>query len=140
MDYSKPEALRAQPTYRLTIVDDSDEFVSMMREVLAGRYEVIGIQAESTEDVAEARPDVIMVDLNPRAEKLRVLWRTIGEARAHPMLRHVPIILCAPRVDGSPEVEQALHHPLVQLLTKPFTLDALDAALARAMADKDLAS
>jgi CheY-like chemotaxis protein len=133
-----PEALHPEGTerYRMTVVDDSDAFVSLVAEVIADRFVVTGIKPNSLDDVTQSEPDVLMVDLNPRGVGLRDGWRLIEAARAHQRLRDVPIILCTGMAEADGEVERALRYPAVQLLTKPFALDALDDALARAVSRK----
>jgi CheY-like chemotaxis protein len=122
--------------YRLTVVDDSNEFVSMVRDVLADQYVVTGIEPQSLDDIARTMPQVLIVDVHPRDRGKLNGWHVIEGAKEHDGLRHVPIILCSGQVGRNGDLERALDYPRVQLLPKPFTLDALDAVLARAMADR----
>jgi CheY-like chemotaxis protein len=119
--------------HRMTVVDDSDAFVGLVAEVVADRFVVIGIKPRSLDEIVKTEPDVLMVDLNPRDGGPLNGWHLIEGARAHDALREVPIILCTGAVDANGELERALRHPAVQLLAKPFALDAFDETLARAL-------
>jgi len=132
---TKPDLNRdAAGRYRLTVVDDSDAFVSLIAEVVADRFVVTGITPRGLDEIAKTAPHLLMVDLNPRRRGLLSGWQLIEEARAHPELQDIPIILCTGTVEANDELEHALRHPAVHMLTKPFALDVLDDTLSRAMA------
>jgi len=118
---------------RVTIIDDSPEFVAMISEVLGDAYAVTGIQPQSLDEIARTRPDLLMVDLNPRHEERLTGWHAIEQVRNDGELREVPIILCTGHVGSDGKLQVAVDDYRLELLVKPFTLDQLDAVMARAL-------
>jgi len=123
--------------YRVTVVDDSQDFVSMLSDVLAGRYVVTGLQPRSIDEIVQTDPHLLMVDVHPRNETMLNGWQVVEQARAHDLLRRVPIILFAADLNHDGNFERARRYPGVHLLAKPFSLDVLDATLALATASMD---
>jgi CheY-like chemotaxis protein len=117
----------------MTIIDDSSDFVSLVREVLEDRYDVTAVHPRSMEDVARTRPDVLMVDLHPHDDRKLRGWQIIEGARAHASLRDVPIIICTGATLRDGDVERSAIFPALHILSKPFSLDSLDSMLATAL-------
>ena len=84
---------------RITVVNDSEEFLAVMRDVfdtLGHTPTVLNGAQTSVDEVASSRPDLLVVDL--RLGSAAVLddgWALIVGARAHPDLADVPIIVCS---------------------------------------------
>lgn len=87
--------------------------------------------------IAETDPDVLVVDLRlGNAEVLTDGWAVVVGARAHPQLRHVPIVVCSADVvflrERAAEIAALADvHPL----EKPFSVadlqELLDQLLSR---------
>ena len=122
---------------RITVVDDSSEFLEIMEEFLGRElgHAVTGLEAvrASVNDVADSRPDLLLVDLllGDPAQTVNG-WEIVLLAKAHRDLRHVPIILVTADLVGvkerAPELEAMTN---VHVLTKPFGLDDLEPLVRR---------
>ena len=107
------------------VIDDNADALRLVERYLTGtRY--IFASARSAEEALE-----LAVEKHPRAIALDIMlpgvdgWRLLGRLREHPQLRGVPIIVCS----ILPQEELALALGAVAFLHKPFTRQALLAAL-----------
>ena len=120
---------------RITVVNDTESFLNLIREALDDRYSVTTFNGLhlTTEDLVDSRPDLIMVDLVMRGRELSG-WDIIQLSRADDRLSSVPIIVCS--ADSGQLRERAADLATILSLTvleKPFGLDELDAAVAGAL-------
>ena len=120
---------------RITVVNDTESFLNLIRDALEDRYSVTtfnGLHLR-TRDLVDSRPDLIMVDLVMRGRELSG-WDVIQLCRADEHLSTVPIIVCS--ADSGQLRERAADLatiPSLTVLEKPFGLDELDAAVAGAL-------
>jgi DNA-binding response OmpR family regulator len=121
---------------RITVINDSPEFVELVRDV--GQelgHTVAGFEAVDAgiTEIAASRPDLLIIDLvlGDPAQTING-WELLLLARAHRDLRHVPIILVTADVGGvkdrAPELATMSN---VHVLTKPFGLDDIEPLLTR---------
>lgn len=116
---------------RVTVVDDSTEFVDLLREALEPELEcvVAGLTSGdiTAEEMAATQPDLLIVDLRlDNARHDASGWELLLLARAHPALRSVPVLLCSADFRQLREREEALASMAdVCVLAKPFSLDEL---------------
>ncbi|MEP7082417.1 MAG: response regulator [Chloroflexota bacterium] len=117
------------------MVNDTDSFLSLIRDALEDRYTVTTFNGErlTTARLQESRPDLIMVDLVMRGRELSG-WDVILLCRADDRLGKIPIIVCS--ADSNQLRERAADLATISslsVLEKPFGLDELDAAVGAAL-------
>ena len=110
---------------RITTINDSEEFLAVMRDVfdhLGHTPTVLQSNDVTVEQVAASRPDLLVVDLRLRsASALDDGWALIVGARAHPDLADVPIIVCSGDVQFLRQrAEEIAALADVHALEKPF--------------------
>lgn len=116
----------------MLLVDDEDQLRRVMRDLLEREgYEVVeardGVQALA--EVDRHAPDIIVLDLNlPGLDGYSVL----GQLRARPATRAIPIIVLTAKGDEDNEV-RVFELGADDFLTKPFRARALSARLEAVM-------
>ncbi len=120
---------------RITVVNDTESFLNLIRDALEDRYSVTTFNGLHlmTQDLVDSRPDLIMVDLVMRGRELSG-WDVIQLCRADEHLSTVPIIVCS--ADSGQLRDRAADLATIVSLTvleKPFGLDELDAAVTGAL-------
>jgi CheY-like chemotaxis protein len=123
---------------RITCINDSEDFLNVMREFLGGElgHQVICLTAVDTsiDQVLDTRPDLIMLDLvlEDRAEELSG-WELLVLSRAHRDLRHVPVIIASADTHGmlKQRADELASMANVHILPKPFSLDDLEPLVGR---------
>jgi CheY-like chemotaxis protein len=117
----------ARSPRRMTVIDDSEEFVELLRDIFRDRYEVAVPRAVSLGAIAETQPDLLVVDLHTQANDGLDGWQLVRDARADGVLASVPIVVCsadqAALMDGHDRLDTELG---VHLVIKPFELDDLE--------------
>lgn len=81
---------------RVTIINDQPEYLGVMREVLAELgHDAVALEGATVtiDQIAETRPDLLIVDLRMDNEVLNDGWGLIVAARAHKVLANVPIVI-----------------------------------------------
>jgi CheY-like chemotaxis protein len=117
---------------RIAVVDDSRDFVSLLCEIFAGRFEVTGLSHQSMDAIAGAQPALLIVDNQPASGFGLGAWQIVGLAREHPDLQDVPIIVCTTDyVSLVADGERSAEHENVHLMAKPFALEVLEKLVAR---------
>jgi CheY-like chemotaxis protein len=118
---------------RVTVVNDSPEFLEMMAAVLHdARYPTTVIDGDrdnARELIEAAEPQILIVDLRLGSEGLHGM-DILRWVRQHPQLSRVPTIVCSADRYGIEQVQRELDALSgVTVLMKPFTVDELYAAL-----------
>jgi CheY-like chemotaxis protein len=120
---------------RVTVVNDSPEFLELVRDILEGdRYDTTLIDADEGDPVQrirQSRPDVLMIDLRMGIDERRG-WDIAKELRAHTEFDGLPVLVCSADLQAMSEIEADLataRH--VATLTKPFGIDELTQAIDR---------
>jgi PAS domain S-box-containing protein len=121
---------------RVAVIDDSADVRDVLAEVLGdGGYEVVAFAGDGPvlADLVEARPDLVVLDLLlPGPEPETSGWDILRGIRAHPSLRAVPILICSGDIRAlRTRAHDVEADPLTAQLEKPFSLDALEAAVAK---------
>ena len=122
---------------RIAAIDDDPATLELLRELLAVSegYDVVTCTVgEQAYDVVKAhRPDLIVLDIRMGGEEIG--WTVLERLTLDPETRAIPVLVCSAGV-----ASLAAHRPLlegygVEVLPKPFDLDALlekvEACLAR---------
>ena len=120
---------------RLTVVNDSDEFLGVMTEVIreAG-HQCTALRGETVtlDDIAATDPELLIVDLRLESGVLNDGWGIVVGARAHPRLADVPIIICSGDVQFLRErADEIAALADVHTLAKPFRLAEVEDLVTR---------
>jgi CheY-like chemotaxis protein len=126
------ETAAASESVRVTVVDDNDDFVSLMEDLLGDSFRVTGILPRTITELSATDPDLVFVDVFVRNGDAVGGWDLIDLARRDLRLRDVPIILCTGEI--GPGLDRLSNYPDVHLLAKPFDLDVLERTMRHAMA------
>ena len=126
------ETAAASQFVRVTVVDDNEDFVSLIEDLLGDRFSVTGILPRTITELSATDPDLVFVDVFVRNDDAVGGWELIDLARRDIRLRDVPIILCTGEI--GPRLDRLSNYPDVHLLAKPFDLDVLERTMRRAMA------
>ena len=121
--------------HRVTVVNDSPEFLEMMGELLeADRYHaslIDGDEISSIEPIRSTNPELLIVDLRLRGAEISG-WDILQAIRADEELSRLPIIICtADSFQLADRAEEMAELPRVEVLLKPFQIDELDAMVRR---------
>lgn len=120
---------------RVTVINDQPEFLGVMREVLDDLgHEATALEGAtvSIDQIAETRPELLIVDLRMHNEVLNDGWGLIVAARAHETLKDVPIVISSADHDflrrRADEIGALADvHPL----PKPFAMEDVEEVLDR---------
>ena len=121
---------------RITVINDSSEFLDLMREVVGSMgHSMIGLEAihTSIEEIVETRPDLIMVDLRLDDTAQEVSgWELLVLARSHRLLSDVPVILASADLwelnKRTKDLEQIAG---VHVRAKPFDINEISELIER---------
>jgi CheY-like chemotaxis protein len=129
-------ARRAAERARVTVVDDSPEFLSLIDDVLGEAHDVVtqGV-VHSVADLAATAPDLLVVDLHCGGPEGGLTgWEIVAAARRHPALRDVPIVVCSADLAALREDRISLiAYGNVQLIAKPFDVTAFEQLVERTL-------
>jgi DNA-binding NtrC family response regulator len=124
---------------RISVIDDSAEFLQLMQELLAADgHQVTAFPTveASIESVVASNPDLLFVDLRLRGGPLTVSgWELVVLARSHRHLMSTPVILCS--ADSWALKERAADLEQldgVYVRPKPFEIDEMSELVERALA------
>ena len=120
---------------RCLIVDDNDGFRDEMRALLEEQgISVVGVAgygAEALRQVAESRPDVVLIDIDLRGESGLELTRRLGERASRADVPQVILISTHDEIEYADLIEAS---PAVGFLAKT---DLSAAAIHRMLAEVD---
>lgn len=129
---------RRHPMARITVIDDSSDFLDLMRElidVLGHHMTGIAAVTSTIDEVVDTEPELLVVDLVLPHPQEGSGWDVLLMARAHPALRRVPIILCTADVWGVKQRAADLQQFAdVHVITKPFELDEISQLIQDSLA------
>jgi DNA-binding response OmpR family regulator len=125
---------------RVTVVNDSSEFLDLMREILVGEgHEMQGHQAVNVtiDEILDTDPQLLIVDLRLEDRPQEISgWELLVLARSHGKLANVPVILCT---GNTWEIEKRAADleriAGVHVLTKPFHVDEMVTLIDRLLAE-----
>jgi CheY-like chemotaxis protein len=120
---------------RITVINDNPEFLDVMDAVLnaLGHESTILIGGSVTvEDVADSRPDLVVIDLRLDSGLLNDGWGIVLGCRAHEQLADVPIVLCTADADFlRARAEEISALADVHPLPKPFGMQELEELIGK---------
>jgi CheY-like chemotaxis protein len=112
---------------RIALINDDTAFLDLMHDLLQGTegYEVFickeGDQAYHF--VKERQPDLVLLDIRMGGEEMG--WTLLELLTLDPETRPIPLIVCSAAIRELQEHEPLLSKYGVDVLAKPFDLDAL---------------
>ena len=126
---------------RVTVINDSSEFIDLMRELVTSLgHQMTGLEAVHTsiEEVVRTKPDLLLVDLRLENTPQEVSgWELVILAKAHHDLLSVPVILCTADVwelkKRAKDLEQIAD---VHVRTKPFQIDDMSELIERLLKER----
>ena len=127
---------------RVALVNDDTTFLELLRELLevSEGYDVAVCKEgdRAFEFVKAYQPDVVLLDIRMGSEEIG--WTILELLTLDPKTRPIPVIVCSAAVDQLWAHESQLRQVGVEVLPKPFDLDALlekvKAALAKRAIDR----
>ena len=127
--YARPPLAGEEPArIRVLVVDDNADMRDYLQRLLSPRWRVDTATdgARALEAAAERRPDVILTDvMMPGLDGFELLKRV----RAHPELRHTPVVLVTARAGEEATIE-GLRAGADDYIAKPFSPRELVARVA----------
>lgn len=130
--FVSPRARLARP--RVAVVDDSREFLDLLRDVLGERYDVTTYQVlHSIAELSASAPDLLVVDLHCGGPEGGLTgWEILARARGDDALRQVPAVVCSADLSALRQDRMRLvAHGDVQLVAKPFDVQAFERVVER---------
>lgn len=124
---------------RITVVNDNADFLELMHEILEDeRYEcttIDGDRSDALDRIRASRPDLLMIDVRLGIDGAHG-WDIAKQVRQEPEFHGLPLLLCCSDPFAAAELEgdlEAMHD--VETLSKPFSIDELNAAIDRLLGD-----
>lgn len=119
----------------VTVVNDSPEFLELVRDILEGdAYDTTLIEADQQDAlqlIRQSQPDVLMIDLRMGREGLHG-WDVALALRRDAEFDRLPIVICSGDLQAMGELEAELSATRdVAALPKPFEIDELIATIDR---------
>jgi CheY-like chemotaxis protein len=130
---------------RVAVIDDSADVRDLLVDALGDNgYEVVAFDGDGpvVADLADSRPDLVVLDLLlPGSEPETSGWDLLRGIREHPSLRAVPILICSGDIRAlRTRARDVEADPLTHQLEKPFSIAALEAAVAKMIDARSLPS
>lgn len=125
----------AERRKRILIVNDTEEIIDLFRDIIEEiGHEVAAITyaPEDLEDVKQAEPDLVILDLMIGAEARG--WQLAQKMRMSAETAKIPIIVCSAALDHVREQEGWLAAQGIKVVLKPFQIDDLELAITKALA------
>ena len=128
---------RTERRARIVVINDDTDFLSLMSELLTevGDYDVEICREgnHAYQFVKEKQPDLAILDI--RMEGQEQGWAILECLTLDPKTHKIPLIVCSAAIRELQAHQELLDHYGIDVLTKPFDLDALlekvEAALDR---------
>jgi CheY-like chemotaxis protein len=112
---------------RIALINDDTTFLELMRDLLQELegYEVVVCKEgdRAYEFVKQHRPDLVLLDIRMGGEEIG--WTVLELLTLDPQTRPIPLIVCSAAISELQAHEPLLRRYGVDVLPKPFDLDAL---------------
>lgn len=119
---------------RILVINDTEELLESFRDLLEGEgYEVtlFSYAPEELNEIRRAKPDLIILDLIFRQEKLG--FELLEKMKLHRDLASIPVIICSVALNEIREMQGYLASQGVLTVLKPFDIDTLLDTVKRAL-------
>ena len=121
---------------RVLVINDTKEILELFRDVLEGElgHEVIlmSFAPDELDRILEAKPDLLVIDFVIGDREMEG-WQLLQKMRMHRDTAGIPIVACTAAVKQVRESEAYLLEQGIEVVLKPFTIDQLEGAVARAL-------
>ena len=121
---------------RVVVINDTKEILELFRDVLEGElgHEVIlmSFAPDELDRILEANPDLLVIDFVIGDREMEG-WQLLQKMRMHRDTAAIPIVACTAAVKQVRESEAYLLEQGIEVVLKPFTIDQLEGAVARAL-------
>ena len=121
---------------RIIVINDTKEILELFRDVLEGElgHEVIlmSFAPDELDRILEAKPDLLVIDFVIGDREMEG-WQLLQKMRMHRDTAGIPIVACTAAVKQVRESEAYLLEQGIEVVLKPFTIDQLEGAVARAL-------
>ena len=126
---------------RVSVIDDSPEFLSLMKDLLAGLgHQMTAFETveASIESIVASDPQLLIVDLRlPDGPERISGWELVVLARSHRQLISTPVILCTADLFALKKRARDLEQVQgVRVRTKPFGVDEMSELIQRLLAER----
>ena len=132
-------AKRRQP--HVLVINDTQEILDLLQELLEeeGHRVTTSLALLNIDKVKALAPDVIVQDLLFEGTQEQG-WKFLTLIRLDPELARIPLILCTAAVQTvkEPEMAEQLDRLGVSVVLKPFLIEDLLSAIARALTAQSL--
>jgi CheY-like chemotaxis protein len=120
------------------VVDDAPELRTLFRDILedAGYRVSLADAAPSIEEISQLQPNAILLDLLLGTDEMAA-WGLVEDLGRTPGLCAIPIVVCSAATHLLRQLEPDLRAAGATFVPKPFALDDLLNAVARALHPDD---
>lgn len=120
---------------RVLVVNDTQEILELFDDILSEMgldVTQMTFAPRELEQIRSARPDLVILDL-VFGEREVLGWQLLQKLRMDRSLEHVPVVVCSAAVNMLNELQGVLTEQNVVVVVKPFSVDALEEAVLRAL-------
>jgi CheY-like chemotaxis protein len=121
---------------RILVINDTKEILELFQDVLEGElgHEVVlmSFAPDELSRIVEERPDLVIIDFVIGQREMEG-WQLLQKLRMHPTTVGIPIVACTAALQAVREQEAYLLEQGIEVVMKPFTIDALEGAVSRAL-------
>ena len=111
----------------IVVINDDTDFLTLMSDLLSEieGYEVLICREgnHAYQFVKEHRPDLVILDI--RIDGQEAGWAILECLTLDPQTRPIPLIVCSAAIRDLQDHQSMLDHYGIDVLPKPFDLDAL---------------
>ena len=129
-------AARANDGRRILVVNDTEEILELFRDIIEGMgHEMIALSfaPDDLAQITDEKPDLVILDLVFNTGKEGQGWQLLQKLRMNKATEELPVILCTAATEQVREQEGWLISRAVKVVPKPFTVDDLETAIAKAL-------
>ncbi len=119
---------------RILVINDTQELLESFRDLLESEGYAVTLYSyapEELDEVRRAQPDLIILDLIFRQEKLGL--ELLEKMKLHRDLADIPVIICSAALNDIREMQGYLASQGVLTVLKPFDIDTLLDAIKEAL-------
>ena len=123
---------------RIMVINDTQEILELFRDLLTSEGYEVSLYSYGVHDMKEVErvaPDLIIIDYLIGDE--RTGWQMLQKLKMTRSTAAIPIIVCTAALNQVKEIEGWLTQKRITVVLKPFDVDDLLAAVARALTPTD---
>jgi DNA-binding response OmpR family regulator len=120
------------------VINDTQEILELFRDLLTSEGYEVSLYSYGVHDMKEVErvaPDLIIIDYLIGDE--RTGWQMLQKLKMTRSTAAIPIIVCTAALNQVKEIEGWLTQKRITVVLKPFDVDDLLAAVARALTPAD---